>query len=65
MIITIKTPPNDLRSGDKVYVAGLKKPVMVVSVDGRQVRYAQGKQMGVAIQKQFDRVVNKISEVIR
>lgn len=59
--IVIRTDTKDLRTGDKVYVVGRKRPVEVKSVDGKIVRYAGG----VAIQKDFERVVTKMSEVLR
>lgn len=66
MNFVIKTAATDLRPGDKIYVVGTKKPVEATFIDAnKRVHYRQGKNTGVAIQKEFARVVTKISEVLR
>lgn len=66
MIFVIKTPTSKLRSGDKVYVVGSRKPVVVEYVNENNVRcrQANGKRL-LATQKEFERVVMSMNEVIR
>lgn len=61
-----KTDPSELRAGDRVYVAGNRAPVTVVSVAGTTARCVQKNGRTVwATQAAFDRVLNTMSEVIR
>lgn len=63
--VTIKTHSQDLKPGDKVLVDWLKTPVTVLQNMGfSKVKFEQkdGTKF-VAIQKYFDRVVTKFSDV--
>lgn len=66
MTITMRTPQPDLKAGDKVLLEKYKKPLIVVKAGVHQIklRTSGGKSLWT-IRKDYDRVVTKISEVIR
>jgi hypothetical protein len=66
MIITMKTPRAHLQTGDKVTLDGYKKPLTVVVTEGLTTRLRTANGYSVwTIRKEYDRVVTKVSEVIR
>lgn len=61
-----KTAASQLRTGDRVYVAGHRAPVTVVEVKGTTAHCRQKNGRSIwATQAEFVRVVNSLSEVIR
>jgi len=61
MKLVIRTQSTDLQAGDKIYVAGCKRPVVVQSVQGHNVKFLGG----VATGKLFERVVERSADIIR
>lgn len=61
MKVVINTSVTDIRAGDKIFVVGRKRPVIVKEVQGNAVKFSGG----VAIAKVFERVIERSADIIR